>query len=494
MKKILFLLLLTGIFFSCNKNEELQEETTIQDINVDAVIEKHLSTTNTIFNWQSADIDVLWAAVQQGDYVVSIGYGEDDQYELNSNDLRVSREQLLTQVIALENQNTTQELTKEDVFLNQSDVLTYFDVYVKNKETLIFLRDHSAVRYVEPGNYIFKKEAQANVARSFGCGTAGDNINTNDYSVVAPAAWVSWNFDHHNIQTAWNSSTGENIKVGVIDTGISPEQDNFSSDFNSGYSSGRTADKDGTYVSSWWWWASPDGPDDSCGHGTLMTSTIAAPRTGENAPVGVAYNCDLLTIRASGDVVLDGYSEQRGVANAITKMANTSDLKIMSMSMGHIFSVGKISDAVKYAVNRKGKLFFVAGGTSTSVTNWYGVTFPATMSEVVAVTGVTDASNYARCAECHEGPEIDFTIVMQRASNSSRNAVALGYKDSRANYVGGSSVATATAAGIAALVWAEHPSWNKDQVLEKLKQSSEFYPNKDNNLGWGNIDAAAAVQ
>jgi subtilisin family serine protease len=59
--------------------------------------------------------------------------------------------------------------------------------------------------------------------------------------------------------------------------------------------------------------------------------------------------------------------------------------------------------------------------------------------------------------------------------------------------IGGSSVSTATAAGIAALVWSKYTNYSRDQILNKLIQSSANYPNRNSSLGWGNLNAEAAV-
>jgi hypothetical protein len=48
-------------------------------------------------------------------------------------------------------------------------------------------------------------------------------------------------------------------------------------------------------------------------------------------------------------------------------------------------------------------------------------------------------------------------------------------------------------AGIAALVWAKNPSQSKSTVLNRLKQASDYYPNRNGSFGWGKIDALAAV-
>ena len=162
------------------------------------------------------------------------------------------------------------------------------------------------------------------------------------------------------------------------------------------------------------------------------------------------------------------------------------------MSMGKITSSSQLSDAIKYAYG-KNKLIFCAAGTSFGWTSgWFGVIFPGYMSQVNAVTGVRDNQFTTTCTDCHDGSETDFTIVMEKASNE-RHPLTLAMTGNIPSTVGGSSVSTATAAGIAALVWSRFPSLTRDQVLNKLVQSSANYPNRNSSLGWGNINADAAT-
>ncbi len=138
-------------------------------------------------------------------------------------------------------------------------------------------------------------------------------------------------------------------------------------------------------------------------------------------------------------------------------------------------------------------MIFCAAGTSFSWTSgWYCVTFPATLSEVNAVTGVRDNQFQNTCTSCHSGSETDFTIVMEKAANE-RHPLTLAMTGDAPSTVGGSSVSTATAAGIAALVWSKFPSMTRAQVLNKLVQSSSNYPTRNSSLGWGNINADVAT-
>jgi subtilisin family serine protease len=282
--------------------------------------------------------------------------------------------------------------------------------------------------------------------------------------------------------------------VGLIDTGVSQSQPFLGNNFNDGYSSGRSIQKYGTFIDSRWWWSNNyDGPHDKCGHGTAMGSTIASPRNNNYMPVGVAYNCNLVSYRATEDVVLNDYHERKGVKDALVALGNRNDVKIISMSVGYPWSIGNVRDGIRYAYAQD-KMIFAAGGTSTELTNWYPVIFPASMSEAIAVTGITDDGTYQQCDTCHDGSEIEFTVVMERDNNNDRTGTVLGFYNGDKKYVGGSSVATATTAGIAALVWAKYPSWSRSQVLTKMRQSAEFYPTKSSTKGYGNIDALQAVQ
>jgi len=82
---------------------------------------------------------------------------------------------------------------------------------------------------------------------------------------------------------------------------------------------------------------------------------------------------------------------------------------------------------------------------------------------------------------------------MEKAG-SDAHPLSVAMSGNQPSTVGGSSVATATTAGIAALVWSKNPSWNRDQVLQKLRESSEFYPNRNSQFGYGNLNALTAVQ
>lgn len=501
--KIFRILIVTAIIFTSCSRDESENQTVVVNVlqkeplttaQINATINQVL-TSNKQFYWSEMSSQMIWSAALQGQNLITIGFGNsasDFDRSKSSNNQKM-QEDLLSIISKYEGKELKDILVSSDEFLNLMDVV------ITKQETVIALRQSKYIRYIEPADYRYlgdranNQYEKSNSSTSSGCGFESSTLNTQDYTTITPNARVPWTFYQHNIPSAWNLSTGRGITIGIIDTGTSPNQTLLGSNFNNGLSTDRSIQKFGTYVNSIWPWSTTtDGSSDLCGHGTSMSSVAAAPRNDKGLPVGVAYNANLVTYRAAENVLLEGYHEQNGVKNAFTGLGNNSNVKIISMSMGYIFSVGKISDGVKYA-HSKGKLIFCAGGTSTTFTTFVGVIFPAWMPEAVAVTGVKEGINYQKCDVCHTGDKIDFTIAMQRAAGGNTVPVT-SYYDNQSDYVGGSSVATATTAGIAALVWAKNPTWTRDQVLTKMKQSSRYYPTKNPDFGHGNIDAFLAVQ
>ena len=86
---------------------------------------------------------------------------------------------------------------------------------------------------------------------------------------------------------------------------------------------------------------------------------------------------------------------------------------------------------------------------------------------------------------------------MQRDSDYDRNSLTLSNQDASPinwpSYTGGSSCATATMAGIAAVVWAKNAGQSRSSVINKLKQASSEYPSRDSDFGWGKINVELAT-
>lgn len=507
-KKTLLMLAILGLAISCRRSEQLaipagnngDVQPVIPKAEINKFVKQQLSKTG-YFEWSMAGDQMVWSALVHADSILSVGYqpagaadlaGRIHTIDINSNDWKAAREQVLQLIIAQE-QKAGRSIIAKDVLAFEENTLPVINVKVSALSTVKALRASPLVRYVEPmgyGDVMHEGGAMSKTSSegSSGCDANGANTGLadgQDYIVIAPAAKQSWNYVYHNISGAWAANaTGQGVKVMIIDTGVSPSQENLGSAFNQGLSSGRFIEKLVTI---------PGGTvDDNCGHGTKMAGVLAAPRGTDGNAAGVAYNAGLVTVHAANDVFISGSDEIKGITDAYTLAGNRSDIKIVSMSMGTIFSSSQIRDAIRYA-NNKGKLLFCAAGTSFDWSaGWVGVIFPANMSEVMAVTGIQDNLTQ-RCDACHVGSQVDFAVVMEKSSND-RTVLSLAASGDAPSTVGGSSAATASCAGIAALVWSKFPAYTKDQVIDKMARAANYYPNRNGSFGWGRVNALTAVQ
>ena len=455
------------------------------------------------YHWAQADDALLWSAAMRSDSVLAIGYqpaGFADietrmhQLDLGATDWLAAKEAVLDLVLAGERAIEPGTSRTDLLPLGEPRHTPSLAVRLTNPATIALLRGLPEVRYVEPMGYELPPLNAPVERSSSGCGSAVPNYNINpaDYSTIAPAVKQSWHHATSGVGSAWGSSTGQGITVAVIDSGTSYDQENLGGAFNSGYSQGRTVERASTFYTGYWWWRSLSSPNDDCGHGTQMAGLAVAPRGADGNSVGIAYGANLLGIKAVEDVVISSSDEKEGVKNALVLAANRSDVKVISMSLGTPFYSGTVADGVYYAYGA-GKLMLVAAGTSLSWTSWYPVTFPASMAQCTAVTGVRDNYPLNKCNTCHDGSEVEFVMMMQRSGNNDRVAITLSEYSNQPNYVSGSSAATASVAGIAALVYANNPAASRGAVLHVLRQNASNYPNKDSDLGWGVIDAQGAV-
>ena len=521
MKKIIcfsFIIYIVLFISSCQKSNlfdvDLQSNTILTTTELDAFIKQQIFIHHQ-FEWKMATDQMIWSALQHTDHILSVGYTKDGVVNIDhllpsiniaEKEWKQTKDLVISMVLTSE-KKLDESVTIKNIIPWDEQVLPVIDILVKNPETIKLLRSSKYVRYAEPLGYEpqeaqleFQKDNHPKnaTASSSGCGsnTATLGLVQNvDYSLITPSSKQSWNYLYHNIPKAWSKTTGAGVKVFFIDTGCEFDQENLGSAFNQGNSTGRTIEKMVTLPQSAFLGIAT-GPietaDDGCGHGTAMAGTCGAPRGTDGNACGVAYNCNLVTCRAAEDVYLDDSREAKGAADAFTNAANRTDVKIISMSMGRITSSSQIKDAIVYAYG-KGKLIFCAAGTSFSWTSgWAGVIFPASLLQVNAVTGVRDNSFITTCTDCHDGTETDFTIVMERYMDY-RKPLTLAMSGDIPSTIGVSSISTATAAGIAALVWSRFPTYSRDQILNKLIQTSANYPTRNSRLGWGNLNADAAT-
>ncbi|MFE7537153.1 S8 family serine peptidase [Streptomyces rhizosphaericola] len=251
-----------------------------------------------------------------------------------------------------------------------------------------------------------------------------------------------WYLSAMQAEEMWKITTGEGIKVAVIDTGVNPSTPSLKGQVLKGL------DATG---------APGDEHDDYRGHGTNMAELIAG--TGKGGGLrGLAPGAKIIPMRISDTEFQNENSVNARDAEDAIRAAADSDAQIISMSFASDYSDQDERAAVKYAQS-KGKLFFAGVGNNAEEGNKQQ--FPAAYPQVV---GVSSADRDGKVSEFStNGNSVDIAApgsdIPRWCNNSFKK-----YCDGE----GGTSAATAIASASAALVWSANPDWTANQVLNVL--------------------------
>lgn len=212
-------------------------------------------------------------------------------------------------------------------------------------------------------------------------------------------------------------------------------------------------------------------------------------------------NLDNYLLFPDGDRDSDIDAYQAGYAISAAADPVIGGAHIIAMAWGSLYSYSYISDTIDYwyyAATPSGGVLFVGAAGTTNNPDWLGggcpspgiptdfVIFPARKPQVMAITALNE-SGWTAC-ESHYGPEVE---IAAHTYQPTLGPTALG--SAPTIKFAGSSAATATVSGIAALVWSRYPWMTRDQVRARLHQSSSKYPNRDSRFGYGLINAHRAL-
>ncbi|MEU1215984.1 S8 family serine peptidase [Streptomyces sp. NPDC005791] len=261
-------------------------------------------------------------------------------------------------------------------------------------------------------------------------------------AVAADAQSKQWYLGPMYAEEMWKTTTGEGIKVAVIDTGVNSSTPSLKGQVLKGLDA-TGADGDET--------------DDYNGHGTTMAELIAG--TGQGGGLkGLAPGAKIIPMRvADTQFQNDNSVNAYDTADSIRAAAD-SDAQIISMSFGSEFTMDREIEAVKYA-HSKGKLFFSAVGNEAEKGN--KPIYPAAYPEVVGV-GATDRQGKVSATSQHG----DFVDIAAPGDDLPFWCDEKFDRYCQGN--GGTSAATAITSAAAALIWSAHPEWTANQVLNVL--------------------------
>jgi len=228
-------------------------------------------------------------------------------------------------------------------------------------------------------------------------------------------------------------------------------------------------------------------PDDSNGHGTLVSGVAGAVTNNSAGVAGISWNAKIMAVRAGYDASWDGYTHIGVIddADAAAAIAYASDMgaNVISMSWGGVSENNTIRDAINYA-NGKGTVMVAASGNDAPTPLLF---YPAAYDQVISVTA-TDASDHF-IAGWNYGSWID---VSAPGDNIYTTAMSDTY-----GYASGTSLATPHVAGVVALLKAKYPTWAKQAIVNRLINRTDYIdssnPSYAQKMGRGRLNPAAAL-
>lgn len=324
-----------------------------------------------------------------------------------------------------------------------------------------------------------------------------------------------------NLPGAWDKARGQGAVVAVLDTGIRPHAE-LAANILTGYdfvsdvamaNDGNGRDPDPSDPGDWV--DGTESPPLSCAqsasswHGTMMAGAIAAITDNGTGVAGIAPQAHILPVRVFGKCggyvsdVVDGVYWAAGLPVADAPL-NTNPARVLNLSMSALGSCGQSFQDAIWAARGRGAVVIAATGNSNSD----GLSQPANCSGVIAVTAHTRRGDLADYASIGPGVALsapgggnghnhlngDGDWIVSTANSGTTVPASDSY-----SLVAGTSMATAHASGVAALLLGLEPGLTPDQIKWLLSATARaFQPGTYcygiSDCGSGMLDAQAAVQ
>lgn len=293
------------------------------------------------------------------------------------------------------------------------------------------------------------------------------------YYVDSQGSHVPNIFTGMRIPEAWQWSTGAGVTIGLIDTGV---------------------DVGNPLLTHWQRYQVyyPDALDDFQGHGTHMAGVISG-KGGFGNVRGVAYGAAGYVSVKHSNSYLDVNAWR---TNAAMDTAVAHGAKVINMSFRSDNGSNAVSDRISMYYSgtdaygaRYDVLFVAAAGSGGQVADyWYGVIFPASHPDVIAVSAI-NYDNLQLYSGSHSGYQVELSAYHGQPTVGTNDE---GYWNADS---GNSSNASAIVSGIATLVRAKYPTFRNTDIRTRLRRGArDLGPlGRDSEYGYGIVNALAAV-
>ena len=267
---------------------------------------------------------------------------------------------------------------------------------------------------------------------------------------------------------AWGVTTGDGIKVAVLDTGVASDNADISPKVvaRANFSTAVTG-------------------EDNYGHGTHVAGIIAA--TKDTAGVsGVCPGCSIL----DGKVINDsGSGSTSAIVNGIN-WAVENGANVINMSLGQRTPSQALEAAVNDAWN-KGVVIVAAAGNAGTPDQFYPAAYPNVIA--VAATDNNDAkasfSTYGNWVDvAAPGVNVYSTFPKHPFVIGSSSGRSMGY-----DIASGTSMASPVVAGVAALVWSSPAGTANTSVRASVESTADKIDGTGTDWVHGRVNACKAV-
>ena len=226
---------------------------------------------------------------------------------------------------------------------------------------------------------------------------------------------------------------------------------------------------------------------DRNGHGTFVAS-LAGGRSRRNGFVGFGGAARLLVVKVSDSTRFSDVAVAAGIVYGVRHGARIINLSVAGRAPSIVEKA-----ALRYATHH-GVLVVAAAGNDALAGD--PPEYPAALLQPVGSNGVSGLglsvgasdSNGARAGFSEYGSFVSLAAPGESVFG------ARGGSPRSYGYASGTSFAAPEVAGVAALVWAADPKLSFRQVAAILKQTASGRGAWSPDLGFGVVDAAAAVQ
>lgn len=290
--------------------------------------------------------------------------------------------------------------------------------------------------------------------RLWGLHNTGQTGGTEDADIDAPEAW--------------NITTGGDVLVSVIDTGVNYNHPDLAANMwvNSAEIPNNGVDDDNNGyiddVRGWDFFNGDNNPMDDHNHGTHCSGTIGADGNNGTGVVGVNWSVNIMPVKflsGSGGGYISG-------AIAAIDYSTTMGADISSNSWGGGGFSQSLYDAIE-AFGVSGGLFIAAAGNSAK-NNDIDPTYPASydLPNIISVAA-TDHNDNKASFSCY-GPT---TVDVAAPGIGIFSTIINGY-----GTMGGTSMSAPYIAGIAVLVKSVNPNYGYTEIKQVILNSVDILP------------------